>query len=40
VGKIGKAMGVTFLHMEKNKAVFKVGAGNYKFVSKNYKGKR
>jgi alpha-L-rhamnosidase len=38
--KIGKAMGVTFLRMDKNRTVLKVDSGSYKFVSKNYKGKR
>ena len=30
--------GVTFLRMEKNRAVFKTGSGNYTFVSRNYLG--
>jgi alpha-L-rhamnosidase len=38
--KIGKATGVTFLRMDKNRTVLKVDSGSYKFVSKNYKGKQ
>jgi len=33
-----KAEGVTFLRMEKNRAVFSVESGTYRFVSKNYDG--
>jgi alpha-L-rhamnosidase len=29
-----KAKGVTFLRMDKNRAVFKVGSGSYEFVSR------
>jgi alpha-L-rhamnosidase len=33
-----EAKGVKFLRMEKNKAVFKVESGSYKFITKNYQG--
>ena len=36
----GKATGVTFLRMDKNRTVLKVESGSYKFKSKNYKGKQ
>ena len=34
-----KAQGVTFLGTDKNKAVFKIESGNYKFSSKNHQTK-
>lgn len=33
----GKAEGVKFITMEKGKAVFEIGSGNYRFVSKGFK---
>jgi len=35
-----EAKGVTFLRMEKDKAVFTLNPGSYEFVSKNYRGKQ
>ena len=37
--KTPDAPGVTFLRMDKEKAVFSLGSGSYEFVSKHYENK-